>query len=134
MSIEENKALVRRLWEEVNKGNLDIWNELCIPEYVYHGTTSDMTLEQSKTHAAGTLTAFPDLNCSVYEMVAEGDYIANRYIMRGTHRGTYRGMAPTGKRIEITCIEINRIDGGKFVETWGITDTLGLLRQLGINL
>ena len=131
MSIEENKALIYNFWNELNKGNLGVWDELCTPEYIYHGTAGDSTLEQAKNHAASVLTAFPDLICSVNEMIAEGDYIANRYTIQGTHQGTYRGIAPTGKSIKYSGLEINKIANGKFVETWGISDTLGLMQQLG---
>ena len=132
MSIEEeNKALVYRFWKELNKGNLGVWDELCTPEYIYHGTAGDSTLEQSKQHATGLLAAFPDLNCSVNEMIAEGNYVANRYTMKATHRNTYRGIKPTGKQVIFNGIEINRIADGKFIETWGISDTFCLMQQLG---
>ena len=131
MSTEENKALIRRFFDELNKGNLAVWDELCAPGYVYHSTTGDMTLEQSKQHAAGLLAAFPDLNGSIDDIIAEGDKVAARYILRGTHQGAFRGIAPTGKRITTSGLEIDRCAGGKFVETWGISDTLGMMQQLG---
>ena len=131
MPVEENKALMNRFWEEVNKGNLAIWDELCTDEYIYHGTTGDKTKEQSKNHAAGLLAAFPDLNVKVDDIIATGDYLAVRYTIRGTHKGEYMGIAPTGKQITLGGIEIDRLTGGKFVETWGISDTLGLMQQLG---
>ena len=128
---EENKALIYRFWEEIIKGNLGVWDELCTPEYIYHGTAGDSTLEQSKQHATGLLAAFPDLNCSVNEMIVEGEYRANRYTIQGTHQGDFRRIAPTGKTVKYSGIEINRIADGKFVETWGISDTFGLMQQLG---
>ena len=131
MSIEDNKALMHRFWAEVNKGNLAIWDEVCTHDYIYHGTTGDKTREESKKHAAGLLTAFPDLNVTVDDMIAEGDYLAVRYTIRGTHKGDYAGITPTGKRITLSGIELDRLTGGKFVETWGISDTLGLMQQLG---
>jgi steroid delta-isomerase-like uncharacterized protein len=131
MSIEENKALVHRFFEEANKGNLAVIDKLCAPGYVYHGTTGDMTREQFKQYAAGLLAAFPDLNGSIDDIIAEGDNIAARYTLRGTHRGALRGVAPTGKRVTIRGIEIDRFAGGKFVETWSISDALGMMQQLG---
>ena len=132
MSIEEeNKALIYRFWKELTKGNLEVWDELCVPEYIYHGTAGDSTLEQAKNHAKSILAAFSNLDCTVSEMIVEGDYIANRYTIQCTHEGPYRGISPTGKSIKYSGIEINRITNGKFVETWGISDTLGLLQQLG---
>jgi len=131
MSTEENKGMIHRFWNEVSKGNLDIWDELCAPGYIYHGPAGDMTREQSKQHAAGILSTFSDFKCTIYDIVAEGDRVANRYIMRGTHQGAYGGIAPTGKQVEISGIEIDRIADGKFAETWGISDTFVLMRQLG---
>jgi predicted ester cyclase len=64
-------------------------------------------------------------------MIAEGNYVANRYTIKATHQNTYRGIKPTGKQITYSGIEINRIVDGKFVETWGISDTFGLMQQLG---
>lgn len=132
MSIEDNKALLRRFFEVANKGTLSIIDELCAPEYVYHGTTGDMTREQFKQYAAGLLAVFPDLIGSVDDMIAEGDKIAARYTLQGTHQGAFKGIAPTGKKIMLKGIEIDRLAGGKFIETWTISDTLGLMQQLGV--
>jgi predicted ester cyclase len=129
MSTKENKALILRFWEEVNKGNPDAWDELCAPGYVYHGTGGDMTMEQSKKHAAGLLSAFPDLKVKVDNIVSEGDHLAIRYTIRGTHRGAYQGIAPTGKRIKLGGMEVDRIADGKFIETWGISDVFGLMQN-----
>lgn len=132
MSIEDNKTLLRRFFEAMNKGSLSIIDELCAPEYVYHGTTGDMTREQFKQYAAGLLAVFPDLIGSVDDMIAEGDKIAARYTLQGTHQSDFRGIAPTGKKIMLKGIEIDRFTDGKFIETWTISDTLGLMQQLGV--
>jgi predicted ester cyclase len=131
MSVKESEALMHRFWEELTKGNLGVWNDLCTPDYVYHGPAYDANLEQSKEHAAGLLAAFPDLKGVIDDMIVKGDYLVARYHYQGTHRGAYGGIAPTGKRVTVKGIEINRIAGGKFAETWGISDTFGLMRQLG---
>lgn len=131
MSIEENKALMRRFWEELNKGNLAAIDELCATEYVYHSINGDMTSEQFKQYGAGLLAAFPDLDGSIDDMMAEGDKVAARYTLRGTHQGAFRGIAPTGKQIKISGLEIDRFAGGKFVESWAVSDILGLLQQIG---
>jgi predicted ester cyclase len=131
MSTEENKAHTHQYFEEMNKGNLVVIDELCTPEFVYHGTTGDMTREQFKQYAMGLLTAFPDLSLSIDDMIAEGDKVAVRYTFQGTHRGVFRGIAPTGKQITFSGLEIDRCVGGKFVETWLVSDTLGMMQQLG---
>lgn len=132
MSIEENKALMHRFFEEANKGNLAVIDELCATDYVYHGATGDMTREQFKQYATGLLAAFPDLDGSIDDIVGEGDKVAARYTLSGTHQSALRGITPTGKRIRIIGIEIDRFAGGKFVETWSISDTLGMMQQLGV--
>ena len=132
MSIEENKALLNHFFKELNKGNLKVWDELCAPGYIYHATAGDMTTEQSKNHAASLLAAFPDLNGVIDDMIAEGDKVVARYTIRGTHRGAFRGIAPTGKQIMLKGIEIDRIEGGKFVETWAVSDSFGLMQQFGV--
>jgi steroid delta-isomerase-like uncharacterized protein len=132
MSVEGNKRLMHRFFEAINKGNNAVWDELCAPGYVYHHNMGDMTIEQSKQYITSMLAAFPDLNGSIDDMIAEGDKVAARYTMRGTHKGAFRGIAPTGKRITITGLEIDRVAGGKFVETWGCSDTLGLMAQLEV--
>jgi predicted ester cyclase len=128
MSVEENKALTRQFFEELNKGNLSVWDDLYAPGYVYHTTSGDMTAEQSKHYDEGLFAAFPDLNISIEDMFAEGDSIVVRYTLRATHQGAFRGIAPTGKRIMISGIEIDRLAGGKFTETWSISDTFGLMQ------
>jgi predicted ester cyclase len=133
MSIEEeNKALVIRYFEEANKGNMTVIDELCASEYVYHGTTGDLTREQFKHYVNGMLAAFPDLIGNVDDMVAEGDRVAVRFSLQATHQGVFKDIAPTGKRIMIKGLEIDIFAGGKFVETWIISDTLGMLQQLGV--
>jgi steroid delta-isomerase-like uncharacterized protein len=132
MSAEENKALMHRFFEEMNEGNFAVIDELLAPEYIYHDTTGDMTREQFKQYAKGMVAALPDFNGSIDDMIAEGDKVAVRYTMQGTHQGTLRGIPPTGKRITINGLEIDRLSGGKFVETWIISDTLGMMQQLGV--
>ena len=78
------------------------------------------------------LSAFPDLHITVEDMIAEGDKIVARLTMRGTHQGAFLGIPPTGKQVTGTAIDINRITGGKSVEHWNNSDTLGLLQQLGV--
>ena len=132
MTLEENKALLRRFFEELNRGNLAAWDELCTPGYIYHGTAGDMTREQSKNHAASLLAAFPDINCAIDDVIAEGDRVVARYTLRGTHQGTYGGLPRTGKQVTLKGMEIDKLADGKFIETWAVSDTFGLLQQLGV--
>ena len=79
-------------------------------------------------------TGFPDFDVKVEDVVAEGDKVARRVTWTGTHKGEYMGIAPTGKKITLTVITIERIEGGKIAEQWGEADMLGLMQQFGVIL
>jgi steroid delta-isomerase-like uncharacterized protein len=137
MSTEENKALVRRLYEEWNKGKLAAIaavDELGAPDCVYHGTGvfPDMDLAGGKQLTTAFFTAFPDAHWTIEDQIAEGDKVVTRFTARGTHRGDFMGAPPTGKQVSFTGIEIARIKDGKFVEGWFNEDHLGLMQQLGV--
>jgi steroid delta-isomerase-like uncharacterized protein len=131
MSIEDNKALVRRGIEEAwNQRNLAVLDELYAPDFVYH---SDLTsLEAYKQAIELNLTAFPDLHFTIEDMVAEGDRVGARWTFRGTHQGLFQDIPPTGKQVTITGISIFRVANGKGVEVWTDADYLGMLQQLGV--
>jgi predicted ester cyclase len=75
--------------------------------------------------------AFPDAQFTLEDLIAEGDKVTFRATLRGTHRGEFMGIAPTGKHVTMTAIGIGRIEEGKIAEGWQSTDVLGLLQQLG---
>ncbi len=77
-------------------------------------------------------TAFPDLRFTIEDQIAEGDKVVNRVTARGTHRGEFRGIPPTGQEMRVTGITIDRIVVGKLHESWASWDFLGLLQQLGL--
>ena len=135
MSTEQNKAALRRLYEEpINKGNLAVLNEVMAPDYVYHGV-GGIELKGSEgfgQYLAMLRTAFPDLQFTLVNVVAEGDYVAHRFTLTGTHKGDLRGIAPTGKRVTATGNVLSRFSGGKEAETWMEYDTLALYQQLGM--
>ena len=134
---EENKAILRRVNEEVfTQGNLALVDELLSPNYLLHdpgipGGELRGTESFKQQWVSMFRTAFPDLQLSVEDQVAEGDRVATRYTARGTHRGELMGIAPTGKQVTITGITVDRISGGKIEEEWNNFDQLGVLRQLG---
>ena len=135
MRVEENKALVRRFTEEFrNRGDLAVADELLAPNYVLHaGLGGDIHgPEGMKQDIVVARSAFPDLHITIDDMVAEGDKVASRWTIRGTHRGahTQLGIAPTGKQVTGWGMSIDRIVGGKIVETWNRYDSLGLMQQL----
>ena len=131
---EENKAIVRRLGEEVwNKGNLAVVDELVSADFVGYGPGRRVTRgpQELKQVVTRMRTAFPDLRFTVEDEIAVGDMVVTRWTGRGTHRGEWRGIAPLGKQASFTGIAIRRIAGGKIVERWVNADQLGLMRQLG---
>ena len=138
MSAEENKALVRRYIDEaVNKGNLDVLDEVLDPNYVNPTSPLGRTpggVERYRQGVIGTRTAFPDIQVRFENMIAEGDLVAYQSIWTGTHLGEFRGIPPTGKRVEWQATCYRRVRDGKVVELWGTYDWLGVLEQLGATV
>ena len=136
MSAEENKAVSRRVAEEVfNGGNVDLADELYAPDYVLHDPSLPEDLhgpEGIKRYVAMTLGAFPDIRVAVEDQVAEGDKVVSRWTATGTHTGDLMGIPPTGRRVEISGVTINRFSGGKIAEDWYQSDDLGMMQQLGV--
>ena len=133
MSTEANKALVRRWFEETDRGNAGIIEELCAPDYVDHSPPLPGMPEGSEgvRQANATLAAaFPDTVHIVEAQIAEGDLVVTRLRGRGTFKGEILGIPPNGRVIEITGISIHRIADGKLVEHWANADLLGFMQQL----
>jgi len=134
MSIEANKALIRRLVEEVlDKGNMALAPELFGPTWIYHASyAQDMSGQEVLTKVvAGNRAAFPDQRVTVDDLVAEGDKVLCRYTITGTNTGALIGIPPTGKKVIFSGMFVDRVEGGKVVETWGVQDQLSMWRQLG---
>ena len=133
MSTEENKAMIRRVGEVFNQGDLAVVDEVMAADYVHHGPFGEFKgPEGFKQMVTMFRTAFPDLNMTIEDMVAEGDKVASRLTLRGTHKGEYMGIAATGKQVTVTEIVISRFAGGKEVEAWGSPDLMGMMQQLGV--
>ena len=133
---EENEALIRRFVEEAfNRGNLDVVDEIYATDYVGHTAGSpEQTLgpEGVKEFVGLYRKAFPDLHTTIDDTVTEGDKVAYRWTAVGTHQGELMGIPPSSNRVELTGITIERIEGGKIVETWNNFDQLGMMRQIGV--
>src|SRR5215471_12803627 len=133
MSSEENVALAMHVYDAFNQRNLEIVDELCSPDYLYH--LASMTIrssEEYKQFLLKLLKAFPDLQVTIEDTIANQDTVVARYTLRGTHKGNYMGMPPTGKKINLTAIGITHIVNGKAVEQWVNADDLGAMQQLGV--
>jgi steroid delta-isomerase-like uncharacterized protein len=133
MSTEDNKALVRRFYEE-GVHHPALFDELLAPTYVLHfpGSPPISGIEQAKQLMAVYTSAFPDLQLTTEDMVAERDKVAIHNTWRGTHQGTFQGLPPTGKHVTFTGSDFFRFVGGKIAEQWADLDALGLMQQLGV--
>ena len=136
MSTEQNKALVRRLVEEViNQGNVSVIDELAMPDFVEHEELPPGIppgLEGSKAMFTMLRSGFPDLNATIEHLIAEGDEVVLHMTWRGTHTGEFMGIPPTGNSISVNVIDIMRVAEGKFVEHWGVMDSMAMMHQLGV--
>ena len=133
MSIEANKALIRRVYELSTQKDVAKLFELYDPEYIEHLRNGDQSLEQLKAGIPLIFAAIPDLKFTVEDMVAEGDKVAYRVTITGTHTGgPFMGVAPSGKKIELRNTSIKRIANGRLAESWGTLDTVSAMRQLGL--
>jgi steroid delta-isomerase-like uncharacterized protein len=98
----------------------------------HYGSRTIQGLSAYKHFIAPFFTAFPDIQFTTEDMIAEGDTVAVRRTFRGTHKGSLMGIPPTGKQVTTTMMTFNRIANGKIVEGWNNVDDLGLLQQLGV--
>jgi C-1 hydroxylase len=132
MSLEENKAVVRRYFEEaMNKQNLALINEIFSADFINHSPRmATIGREETSQDWARFFVAFPDWQTVIEDIIAEDDRVVVRRTVHGTHRGEIPGisMPPTGKRVTFTVWDLFRIAGGKIVERWGMHD---LRQQLG---
>jgi len=132
---EENKALPRRMIEEVfNAGNLEVVDEIVSQEHVHHDPAMPEEghgREHAKEFASMYRSAFPDLHVEIQDQIAEGDRVAIRWVASSTHKGDLMGINPTGNRVTLVGMTIERIADGQIAETWEIYDALGMMQQVG---
>jgi steroid delta-isomerase-like uncharacterized protein len=135
MSVGENKDFIRKYfsWDAVQvvreAGSKKL--DLHTPDFMAHSSMGEMNLEQYGQGLQMLSAAFPDWKQTIDDMVAEGDKVSVRSTFTGTHKGTYMGLPPSGKKISMKTVSIYRIKDGKLAETWGVSDMLGLMQQLG---
>ena len=130
---EENKAVVRRFYETFEKGDLSIVDEVLASNFVEHNPFPDQPPgpEGMKQVLGMMQAAFPDLALSTEDMIAEGDKVAVRAKITGTHRGEFMGLPATGNKVTVTGISIYGVVDGKIVEHWEQFDAMGMMQQLG---
>ena len=134
MSLDANKSLARRIWEDVFNGrNLDLADELIAPDAVNHEAgpgAPSRGPESLKAAVTWLSTAFPDMHMAIDDVVAEGDKVVLQTTMTGTHQGPFMGIEPTGRRFAQRQVHILRIQDGQAVEHWAVRDDLGFMQQL----
>ncbi len=135
MSSQHNKDAVLRGWYEElwNRWNIAVADDLFTSDYLIHlpGVPEPMDRSGAKQVVQMFSIAFPDLKHTVDEMIAEGESVAARWTVRGTHQGDFQGIAPTGKPVRLSGTTVHHMTDGKIVETWLAFDSLDLLQQLG---
>ncbi len=133
MSAAGNIALVRRFIEEVlGRGDFGALNALAAPDCPDHADApGPAPCPEALAHFLATWrAAFPDLQITVEDMIAEGDRVAARWTLRGTHRGDFLGVPATGRQVTVAGMEFYRLADGQIAERWAVVDIAGLLRQL----
>jgi len=135
MSAEQNKSIVRRWVEEGwNKRNTALIDELYTPNFYQHETGPETVTsrEALKPFVAGYLSAIPDMQFTIDDLVAEGDRVVWRFKATGHQNGPLMGVPASGKEVAVTGIIIFRFEGSRMAEAWLNLDVLGMLQQLGI--
>ncbi|HVP20994.1 MAG TPA: ester cyclase [Anaerolineaceae bacterium] len=126
---------IRRIFDEAfNVGNLEVVDEVLAPDHHTHITIGGAPNgpQGLKLMIAIYRTAFPDLLCTVDDEIVEGDRVAARWTMRGTHKGLFLGNQPTGRPVEIQGMIFARLGNGRMVEDWTLIDHMGILQQIGV--
>ena len=135
MSMEANKAIVRRMTEEFyNQGNIESAEQFFADTYRHHDPASPHVRDRDglKQVLRAFLIGCPDLQITIDDLLAEGDTVTKRWTYHATHTGDLSGMPPTSNRIIMSGLELFRLEGGKIVECWLAYDNLSLLQQLGV--
>ena len=134
MSADENKALVRRFYEEIDKGNIDAMDSLVDPNYLDHSPPPFPGLPQGREGLKEGFRIFwiatPGTH-RIEDQIAEGDKVVTRLTSIGKHTGDLPGAPATGNELKMTSITIHRIANGRLVEKWAEKDMLGFLQQIG---
>lgn len=137
-NVTANIAAVQHFWHGFNSHNLDIWDEVCTPDFINHDPglpTPEANLATIKQIIAQLMFgAFPDMQSIEQELIVDGDTVVTHRMLRGTHRGEFMGIAPTGKKVTASGVWLSHFSNGKLKEQWVYFDVLGMLQQIGAKL
>lgn len=130
---EANKATVRNLLESMNRRDLDAAAANLAPDYVWQGPGGQQAYGPDgwKELASTYIKAFPDLEFTIDDQIAEGDRVSTRFTARGTFRGELAGTAPTGRSTSVPCLMVSRLENGRIVEDFEVWDQLTMFQELG---
>jgi steroid delta-isomerase-like uncharacterized protein len=131
---DQGKDLLKRFYDEVMvDGNLDLISELCTEDVVDHEAPPGMPegIEGVRMFIQSFRTAFPDIQVEVQSAVEEGDMVAARSRVTGTHEGEFMGVPPSHNRVDFEWIDMIRLEGDKCAEHWGVSDNLAMMQQIG---
>ena len=134
MTPEASKRVMIRFTEFINTASEALAAELISPDAIFHVPGRHEPMRGPAGYLAiiqMMREGFPDIQWTLEEMIAEGDKVAARFTMRGTHLGTFFGTPSTGKKIAVQALNIYRLSGGQIIEETGQPDLLGLLQQIG---
>ena len=134
MTAESNKLLMNSFTDFINTASGDLATDLISPNAIFHvpGRPEPLQGPSGYLTIIGMMrTGFPDIQWTLEELIAEGDKVAARFTMRGTHKGSFFGVPPSGKKIEVKAMNFYRITDGQIIEEHGQPDLLGLLQQIG---
>ena len=129
---EENKALVRRYMEAMDRQDQPALRELVAPNFIMSMAGAPPMDFEGATQIIGMFYgAFPDITHHIDDIIAEGDKVAVRLTARATHKGDFQGVPPTGKQVTVEGYNFVRISAGKIAEQWGMADMMSLMQQIG---
>ena len=134
MTIEKNKAIVRRFFKAFAANDQAVLKEVLAPDIVGHapGTPGPRNREEALLAIGMWTAAFSEMHFTIEDLIAEGDKVAAHVSVRATHSGEFLGQPPTGKQIAIIFFSVERIKDGQIVERWALVDMMSLMQQLGL--
>ena len=128
---EDNMLAARECFARASRGDFDSLDQVVAADYVLHNPDEVRGIDGLRAMVEGYRSALPDLRVSIDHQFADGDYVATRFTIRGTHDGELMGTPPTGRAVAFPGITVSRCRDGKLVEEWEMCDVLGLLQQVG---
>jgi predicted ester cyclase len=133
MAANQIKAATRHVFEELNKQNVAVVDEVLARNVVWHQTPADIVGRDAyKKWLNGVFVTFPDIRFNLDDIVAEGNKVAFRYTWTGTFKGNFGNIAPTGKKVTLQVFVFQRYTRGKLIESWSKADNNSVYRQMGV--